>query len=292
MKLSTRLILLVLGCLGWALLVEPNRLVVRHTKLPIAELPSMRIALIADLHAGARFIDRDKILRVVALVNAEQPDAIFLLGDFLNNGRNPGGNNRPIKGGFMAPEPVADALAALRAPLGVFAVLGNHDYHQHQDRQMRERMRARGVIPLEGERTVIEAKGCRIGIAPGYIHRKGRVGVVSRSGTLTYEAVYQLTVRSIGQSTCVGIGGDPVNGTSHLDVIRMFNDDPETVGIVMIGEIGGNAEVEAARWIKANVCIGYIPESSSECLAQESFLFWPRGSDGWPSRCRFWISHS
>ena len=105
------------------------------------------------------------------------------------------------------------------------------------------------VTPGEGKDS---HGGCRIGIAPGYIHKRGNVGVVSRSGTLTYEAVWQLTCRGVGQSTCVGIGDDPVNGTSHLDVIQMFMADPETKGIIMIGEIGGSAEEEAADWIKLN----------------------------------------
>jgi succinyl-CoA synthetase alpha subunit len=135
---------------------------------------------------------------------------------------------------------------------------------------VRDMIRVRDRMRKENRKTLLLGPNCpgvitpeelKIGIMPGHIHRKGRIGVVSRSGTLTYEAVGQLTALGLGQSSAVGIGGDPVNGLKHIDVLRMFNDDPDTDAVVMIGEIGGSDEETAAEWVRDNMkkpVVGFI----------------------------------
>ncbi len=135
---------------------------------------------------------------------------------------------------------------------------------------VRDMVRLKYKMEQQRSRTVLVGPNCpgvitpdeiKIGIMPGHIHKKGPIGVVSRSGTLTYEAVGQLMELGLGQSSCVGIGGDPVNGLKHIDVMKMFNEDPQTEAVIMVGEIGGSNEEECARWIKANMkkpVIGFI----------------------------------
>lgn len=135
---------------------------------------------------------------------------------------------------------------------------------------VRDMLEVRNRMRAQNKKTLLLGPNCpglitpdeiKIGIMPGHIHRKGKVGVVSRSGTLTYEAVAQLTEIGLGQSSAVGIGGDPINGLKHIDVMKMFNDDPETEAVIMIGEIGGPDEAEAARWAKTHMqkpVVGFI----------------------------------
>ena len=169
---------------------------------------------------------------------------------------------------YVPPAGAADAIwEAVEADLDL-AICITEGIPVRDMLMVRNKMKAKEAAG--GKRTLLLGPNCpglitpdeiKIGIMPGHIHRKGRIGVVSRSGTLTYEAVAQLTEIGLGQSSAVGIGGDPINGLKHIDVMRAFNDDPDTDAVIMIGEIGGPDEAEAARWCKANMkkpIVGFI----------------------------------
>jgi succinyl-CoA synthetase alpha subunit len=195
---------------------------------------SQIVAGVTPGKGGAKFLDKVPIFNSVAEAKAKTGATVSML--------------------FVPPAFAADAIAeGVDAELDLIVAIT-------EGIPVNDMLRVKHF--MQGKRTrligpncpgVITPGECKIGIMPGHIHLPGRVGVLSRSGTLTYEAVYQLTQRKIGQSTCVGIGGDPVNGTNFIDALDAFNRDPGTDAVIMIGEIGGSAEENAAAWIKANM---------------------------------------
>jgi succinyl-CoA synthetase alpha subunit/malate-CoA ligase subunit alpha len=167
-----------------------------------------------------------------------------------------------VSGIFVPPQFAADAIMeAIDAGIKVISVIADGIPIHDMMRVKRYRIGKDAIIIGPNTPGIITPEECKVGIMPGHIYKKGRIGVVSRSGTLNYEAVQQMTALGLGQSTCVGIGGDPVNGTDFLTVLRAFENDPETDVVVMIGEIGGPQEVDAAKWAKDNMkkpLIGFV----------------------------------
>ena len=167
-----------------------------------------------------------------------------------------------VSGIFVPPPIAADAIMeALAAGIGVVVVIADGIPVQDMVRVKRYAADKQAIIIGPNTPGIITPGGCKVGIMPSHIYTPGRIGVVSRSGTLNYEAVQQMTGLGMGQSTSVGIGGDPVNGTDFVTVLRAFEEDPETDAVIMIGEIGGPQEVEAARWAKENMSkpvVGFV----------------------------------